>query len=228
MKRVLAGIICITALSLPVSGCSFRLEVNNPDISEPTQALKQTTAQSAEQKTEQAAAKVTEQAAEKRTEQTAAKVTEKTMEQKADKTEKNTTAADVQKESTSSKKTENPAIKEMDALLNQIKTEVVEGDNKSYVRVASSLMNWGVGTPLTTEQIKKETASFYAGLGSGEKAAFVKNVNAVYDTYKKLLGSGGAENLLAEAGVKNAAYPWSTEPLETVEAVYEVVAGAGR
>lgn len=207
MKRVLAGIICITALSLPVSGCSFRLEVNNPDISEPTQALKQTTAQSAEQKTEQTA-----------------KVTEKAME----KTEKNTTAADAQKESTSSKKTENPAIKEMDALLDQIKTEVVEGDNKSYVRVASSLMNWGVGTPLTTEQIKKETASFYAGLGSGEKAAFVKNVNAVYDTYKKLLGSGGAENLLAEAGVKNAAYPWSTEPLETVEAVYEVVTGASR
>ncbi|MDD6798386.1 MAG: hypothetical protein PUE71_08880 [Clostridia bacterium] len=207
MKRVLAGIICITALSLPVSGCSFRLEVNNPDISEPTQALKQTTAQSAEQKTEQTA-----------------KVTEKAME----KTEKNTTAADAQKESTSSKKTENPAIKEMDALLDQIKTEVVEGDNKSYVRVASSLMNWGVGTPLTTEQIKKETASFYAGLGSGEKAAFVKNVNAVYDTYKKLLGSGGAENLLAEAGVKNAAYPWSTEPLETVEAVYEVVTGTGR
>lgn len=207
MKRVLAGIICITALSLPVSGCSFRLEVNNPDISEPTQALKQTTAQSAEQKTEQTA-----------------KVTEKAME----KTEKNTTAADAQKESTSSKKTENPAIKEMDALLDQIKTEVVEGDNKSYVRVASSLMNWGVGTPLTTEQIKKETASFYAGLGSGGKAAFVKNVNAVYDTYKKLLGSGGAENLLAEAGVKNAAYPWSTEPLETVEAVYEVVTGADR
>ncbi len=208
MKRVLAGIICITALSLPVSGCSFRLEVNNSDISEPTQVVKQTT----EQKTE------------KKTEQTAAKVTEKTME----KTEKNTTAADAQKESTSSKKTENPAIKEMDALLDQIKTEVVEGDNKSYVRVASSLMNWGVGTPLTTEQIKKETASFYAGLGSGGKAAFVKNVNAVYDTYKKLLGSGGAENLLAEAGVKNAAYPWSTEPLETVEAVYEVVTGAGR
>lgn len=207
MKRVLAGIICITALSLPVSGCSFRLEVNNPDISEPTQALKQTTAQSAEQKTEQTA-----------------KVTEKAME----KTEKNTTAADAQKESTSSKKTENPAIKEMDALLDQIKTEVVEGDNKSYVRVASSLMNWGVGTPLTTEQIKKETASFYAGLGSGGKAAFVKNVNAVYDTYKKLLGSGGAENLLAEAGVKNAAYPWGTEPLETVEAVYEVVTGADR
>ena len=207
MKRVLAGIICITALSLPVSGCSFRLEVNNPDISEPTQALKQTTAQSAEQKTEQTA-----------------KVTEKAME----KTEKNTTAADAQKESTSSKKTENPAIKEMDALLDQIKTEVVEGDNKSYVRVASSLMNWGVGTPLTTEQIKKETASFYAGLGSGGKAAFVKNVNAVYGTYKKLLGSGGAENLLAEAGVKNAAYPWSTEPLETVEAVYEVVTGASR
>ena len=207
MKRVLAGIICITALSLPVSGCSFRLEVNNPDISEPTQALKQTTAQSAEQKTEQTA-----------------KVTEKAME----KTEKNTTAADAQKESTSSKKTENPAIREMDMLLTQIKTEVVEGDNKSYVRVASSLMNWGVGTPLTTEQIKKETASFYAGLGSGEKATFVKNVNAVYGTYKKLLGSGGAEKLLAEAGVKNAAYPWSTEPIETIEAVYEIAAGTGR
>ena len=143
MKRVLAGIICVTALSLPISGCSFRLEVNNSDISEPTQTVKQT--------------------AEQKTEQTAAKVTEKTME----KTEKSTTAADAQKESTSSKKTENPAIREMDMLFTQIKTEVVEGDNKSYVRVASSLMNWGVGTPLTTEQIKKETASFYAGLGSG-------------------------------------------------------------
>ena len=204
MKRVLAGIICVTALSLPISGCSFRLEVNNSDISEPTQTVKQT--------------------AEQKTEQTAAKVTEKTME----KTEKSTTAADAQKESTSSKKTENPAIREMDMLFTQIKTEVVEGDNKSYVRVASSLMNWGVGTPLTTEQIKKETASFYAGLGSGEKATFVKNVNAVYGTYKKLLGSGGAEKLLAEADVKNAAYTWSTEPIETIEAVYEIAAGTGR
>ena len=42
------------------------------------------------------------------------------------------------------------------------------------------------------------------------------------DVYQKLLGSD-AKELLEQAGCDDAAYPWSDAPVETIEAIVEVV-----
>ena len=44
----------------------------------------------------------------------------------------------------------------------------------------------------------------------------------MYDAYQKLLGSD-AKELLEQAGCDDAAYPWSDAPVETIEAIVEVV-----
>ena len=44
----------------------------------------------------------------------------------------------------------------------------------------------------------------------------------MYDAYQKLLGPD-AKELLEQAGCDDAAYPWSDAPVETIEAIVEVV-----
>ena len=44
----------------------------------------------------------------------------------------------------------------------------------------------------------------------------------LYDAYQKLLGPD-AKELLEQAGCDDAAYPWSDAPVETIEAIVEVV-----
>ena len=51
---------------------------------------------------------------------------------------------------------------------------------------------------------------------------FSNKLASVYDAYQKLLGSD-AKNLLEQAGYDDAAYPWSDAPVETIEAIMEIV-----
>ena len=55
-----------------------------------------------------------------------------------------------------------------------------------------------------------------------ELAKEIGNEQLVYDAYQKLLGPD-AKELLEQAGCDDAAYPWSDAPVETIEAIVEVV-----
>ena len=65
---------------------------------------------------------------------------------------------------------------------------------------------------MTTDEIKKETVSWFSDKGNSEQVEFSNKLASVYDAYQKLL-----------AGCDDAAYPWSDAPVETIEAIVEVV-----
>ena len=57
---------------------------------------------------------------------------------------------------------------------------------------------------MTTDEIKKETVSWFSDKGNSEQGP-------------------DAKELLEQAGCDDAAYPWSDAPVETIEAIVEVV-----
>ena len=90
------------------------------------------------------------------------------------------------------------------------------------VRVASHLLNWGVGTSMGTEEIKSQVLAWLSEKGNDEQVAFSQKLSSVYDAYQELLGSN-AEELLASAGGDMSGYPQSDSPVETIEAIIDVV-----
>lgn len=117
------------------------------------------------------------------------------------------------------------SYEELDKMLEEINTDIKPGTagcEMASIKVASHLLNWGVGTSMRTEEIKDETVSWLSDKGNSEQVDFSNKLASVYDTYHKLLSSD-AKELLEEAGCDDAAYPWSDSPVETIEAVVEVV-----
>lgn len=96
------------------------------------------------------------------------------------------------------------------------------GNGSASVQAASHLLNWGVATGMSTEEIKKETITWLSEKGNSEQVEFSNKLASVYDAYQRLLGPD-AEELLEQAGCEDAAYPWSDAPVETIEAIIEVV-----
>lgn len=118
-----------------------------------------------------------------------------------------------------------PSYKEFRVVLDEINTDIqpgTAGNGMNSVKVAAHLLNWGVGTSMTTDEIKKETVSWLSDKGNSEQVEFSNKLASVYDAYQKLL-SPDAKDLLEQAGCDDAAYPWSDTPVETVEAIVEVV-----
>lgn len=118
-----------------------------------------------------------------------------------------------------------PSYKELGDVLEEINTEIhpgTAGNGLISVKVAADLLNWGVGTGMTTDEIRKETVSWLSDKGNSEQVEFSEKLASVYDAYQKLLGPD-AEDLLEQAGCDDAAYPWSDVPVETIEAIIEVV-----
>lgn len=75
---------------------------------------------------------------------------------------------------------------------------------------------------MTTDEIKKETINWLSDKGNSDQVEFSNKLASVYESYNKLLGSD-AKQLLESAGCTDAAYPWSDSPVETIEAIAEVV-----
>ena len=118
-----------------------------------------------------------------------------------------------------------PSYKEFRDVLDEINTDIqpgTTGNGLISVKVAAHLLDWGVGTSMTTDEIKKETVSWHSDKGNSDQVEFSNKLASVYDAYQKLLGSD-AKNLLEQAGCDDAAYPWSDAPVETIEAIIEVV-----
>ena len=118
-----------------------------------------------------------------------------------------------------------PSYKEFRDVLDEINTDIqpgTAGNGMNSIKTAAHLLNWGVGTSMTTDEIKKETVSWLSDKGNSEQVEFSNKFASVYDAYQKLLGSD-AKELLEQAGCDDAAYPWSDAPVETIEAIIEVV-----
>ena len=114
---------------------------------------------------------------------------------------------------------------ELTNILEEINTDIQPGTAGTYmnsVRVASHLLNWGVGTSMGTEEIKSQVLAWLSEKGNDEQVAFSQKLSSVYDAYQELLGSN-AEELLASAGGDMSGYPWSDLPVETIEAIIDVV-----
>lgn len=118
-----------------------------------------------------------------------------------------------------------PSYKEFRDVLDEINTDIqpgTAGNGMNSIKTAAHLLNWGVGTSMTTDEIKKETVSWLSDKENSEQVEFSNKFASVYDAYQKLLGSD-AKELLEQAGCDDAAYPWSDAPVETIEAIVEVV-----
>ena len=118
-----------------------------------------------------------------------------------------------------------PSYKEFRDVLDEIDSDIqpgTAGNGMNSIKTAAHLLNWGVGTSLTTDEVKKETVSWLSYKGNSEQVEFSNKLASVYDAYQKLLGSD-AKELLEQAGCDDAAYPWSDAPVETIEAIVEVV-----
>ena len=118
-----------------------------------------------------------------------------------------------------------PSYKEFRDVLDEINTDIqpgTTGNGLISVKVAAHLLDWGVGTSMTTDEVKKETVSWLSDKGNSEQVEFSNKLASVYDAYQKLLDPD-AKELLEQAGCDDAAYPWSDAPVETIEAIVEVV-----
>ena len=118
-----------------------------------------------------------------------------------------------------------PSYKELRDVLDEIDSDIhpgTAGNGMNSIKVVAHLLDWGVGTSMTTDEVKKETVSWLSDKGNSEQVEFSNKLASVYDAYQKLLGPD-AKELLEQAGCDDAAYPWSDAPVETIEAIVEVV-----
>lgn len=117
------------------------------------------------------------------------------------------------------------SYEEFRGVLDEINTDIqpgTTGNEMKSIKVAAHLLNWGVETGMTTDEIKKETISWLSDKGNSEQVEFSNKLASVYDAYQKLLGPD-AKELLEQAGCDDAAYSWSDAPVETIETIVEVV-----
>lgn len=101
---------------------------------------------------------------------------------------------------------EEPSYKEFRDILDEIDTDIqpgTAGNGMISNNVAAHLLNWGVETSMTTDEVKKETVSWLSDKGNSEQVEFSNKLASVYDAYQRLLGSDA--------------------PVETIEAIVEVV-----
>ena len=155
--------------------------------------------------------------------------TEQTVEQNIGTEQTNSEESNTEKQSTAetskSQQTKKESYVELDNVLDEINTEInpgTAGSGMNSIKVAAHLLNWGVGTSMTTDEIKKETISWLSDMGNSDQVEFSNKLALVYEAYNKLLSSD-AEQLLESAGCTDAAYPWSDSPIETIEAIIDVV-----
>lgn len=121
--------------------------------------------------------------------------------------------------------TEKESTMELKNVLDEINTDIqpeTTGNYMTSIRVASHLLNWGVGTSMGTEEIKREVVEWMSEKGNDEQVNFSRKLSSVYEAYQQLLGSD-AEELLVSAGCDDTGYPWSDSPVETIETIIDVV-----
>lgn len=110
---------------------------------------------------------------------------------------------------------------ELTAVLDRIREEArvgVAGSSLTAAQLAAALLDWGMETPLTEEEIQDTAQSWYAGLESPDQEEFQMQLSGVDGAVKQLLEANGAD-LLDSAGCTESAYPWNDAARTAAEAV---------
>jgi len=110
-------------------------------------------------------------------------------------------------------------------ILDEIDEHTKVGTAGAYmtaVQSAVKLLDWGTGTGLDPKEIREATIAWLSDKGNDEQVSFAEKLKEVDDAYQKLLGDD-AEELLESAGCGDADYPWSDGPVDSIEAIMDVV-----
>ena len=83
-------------------------------------------------------------------------------------------------------------------------------------RTAAQLLDWGMATELTDDEIYAAMGSYLDTLGDEDFMLFRESFYSVYDASYNLRGEN-AEGLLSDAGVETSAYPWNEKAFHSME-----------
>lgn len=111
------------------------------------------------------------------------------------------------------------------AVLDQIRAEArvgVAGSSLTAVQLASVLLDWGMETPLTEEEIQDIAQSWYAGLESADQEEFEMQLSGVDGAVDEVLAENGPD-LLDSAGCTESAYPWNDAARTAAKAVSSAI-----
>ena len=109
-----------------------------------------------------------------------------------------------------------------DAALEAILPEVLHvgpgsaGSSLRAARCAAQLLDWGMETALTDDEIYSAMGSWLDTLSDEDFMLFRESFYAVYDASYNLRGES-AEGLLSDAGVEASAYPWNERAFRAME-----------
>ena len=108
-------------------------------------------------------------------------------------------------------------------LMTDFKDRIQPGTAGSSLKAAEQavrLINWGISTQMTDEEISKTVGEYLAGMDSEQKENYLLQMDLLDSTYQQLL-TPGQDGFLESAGCADSGYPWGTEPIPAVEAFFE-------
>lgn len=125
---------------------------------------------------------------------------------------------------TENEKPQENAVADLRSVLDDVDenaTVGIAGSSLRAVQEAVKLLDWGTATELNAEEIYDAAAAWLAEKSSDEQAEAIEKLSVVDAAYQQLLTADAedAASLLSAAGCEDAAYPWSTTPVESIESV---------
>ena len=96
------------------------------------------------------------------------------------------------------------------------------GSSLKAVGQACRLMDWGMDTSMTEEEIFAAVDFFLSGLDEAAHAEYITQLQLLDATYQQLL-LPGQEALLETAGCADSRYPWTDMPIRCVESFFTAV-----
>ena len=98
------------------------------------------------------------------------------------------------------------------------------GSSLKAAKYAAALLDWGMATKLTKDQIKSAVVAWLSPKGNDAQTNFATQYTAVKDSVTQVTGDNG-KSLLDDAGVTGSKYPWNDAAYAAVDAVTEAVLG---
>lgn len=93
------------------------------------------------------------------------------------------------------------------------------GSSLKAVAQACRLMDWGMDTAMTEEEIFAAVDFFLSGLDDEALSVYMMQLSLLDSTYQQLL-LPGQESLLETAGCADSRYPWTDMPIRCVETFF--------
>lgn len=113
-------------------------------------------------------------------------------------------------------------------LLTRIRSEArygVAGSSLTAANLAAAVLDWGMDTPLTTDQISETAKSWYDALESADQEEFRYQADGVAGAIEQVTAEDGAD-LLDTAGCTESSYPWNDTAIAAAEAVFAQIPAA--